>query len=268
MSNENLLFKRDLTLHEAMNIVEKGVDIHCVDMHNQTPLFYIQNLDVIKYLISHGMNPLHENMHNETLIFRQHSLDIVKYYMSIGLDINHQNFDGHTVLFLKDDYDDEVLDFFVKNMDLNLTDKLGASVLFYETSHKRIQLMIESGANIHHTCDKNRNALFYVNNKKTIDLYIKNNIEINLIDVYGFTALDRFYSSRLMDITRQLINAGGVFGNKQYYHDNRDLFDLETQKLLDSCDLLSSSNREFANMSVNIKKQTHLNINDIKIEHI
>ena len=46
------------------------------------------------------------------------------------------------------------------------------------------------------------------------------------------------------------------------------IFDLETQKLLDSCDLLSSSNREFANMSVNIKKQTHLNINDIKIEHI
>ena len=75
-------------------LVERGADVNVLDFYDNTPLYYAagnNTLEMVKYLVSLGNDPLHENIDGDNLLTfsacNPHK-DVLEYFLQQGVDIN------------------------------------------------------------------------------------------------------------------------------------------------------------------------------------
>lgn len=86
-----------LPLDAVKKFVNTGFDVNAVDSNNETPLFYVRNEKVAKYLIDNGANPKHINIFGETLFFHA-PVHMMALLIQYDININHIDKEGFNAL--------------------------------------------------------------------------------------------------------------------------------------------------------------------------
>ena len=94
----NTLFDHSLTFEEVLELIKNGANVNDVNGYYETPLFYIDDLNIAKLLIKHGSNVNHRNIYNMTPIFCQDNIDICQLLINNGANINTRDINGLTIL--------------------------------------------------------------------------------------------------------------------------------------------------------------------------
>ncbi|WP_289997822.1 hypothetical protein [Photorhabdus laumondii] len=105
---------------------------------------------------------------------------------------NPENIDenGQSLIFKEYVWNFDDLDSLIKsNFDINQVDCYGNTPIFYCTDKYKFRLLLINGENIHHTDSNHRNLLFYPNDLDNLRLMLKLGININTIDIKGYTCL-------------------------------------------------------------------------------
>ena len=92
------LFDPDLTFKEAKELIKSGADVNDVDGFNETPLFFVESVDIAKLLIENGANVNHKNDYQYTPIFFKDNIAIYQVFINAGADINVRDLFGLTAL--------------------------------------------------------------------------------------------------------------------------------------------------------------------------
>lgn len=83
-------------------LLEYGANINITDNHNETILFHIKDLNMMRFLLKRGINVNHANRHSNTdLIYRciKKNKEHIKLLLEYDADINYANSDNETALF-------------------------------------------------------------------------------------------------------------------------------------------------------------------------
>jgi ankyrin repeat protein len=102
---QKTLFDDDLTLEEAEELIKNGADVNEKDNYRNTPLFYVENIDIANLLIKYGANVNHKDDYQFTPIFVHVNIAIYKILINSGADINIQDILGLTVLDYQESID-------------------------------------------------------------------------------------------------------------------------------------------------------------------
>lgn len=107
------LFNYDLTLNEAIMLINNNVDVNEQDIYKQTPLYYIKSFDIAKVLLENGANVHHFDTNGHTPLFKAANKDIAKLLIQYGANVNHIDIYGLNALYYINNSD--VIDILIQN---------------------------------------------------------------------------------------------------------------------------------------------------------
>lgn len=119
------------------------------DLKGNTPLFYTETIEDIRFLINIGANVNHENNKHETALFHA-GFEKAKILIESGADVNHVDEGCASPLFFSDLQTSKLL--IEKGAIVDQSDMEGDTPLSVAASYKDVEkgkFLIESGAYIH-----------------------------------------------------------------------------------------------------------------------
>lgn len=194
-------------LHEAVGhnmfstvelLLKKGSDHTKTTEYGKTPLFYANNVEMIKLLINQNAGTLTDvDKEGNTLLHNavgiKPEFEIVKYMLK-HVDVNIMNKDGDTALIevLSFDYFPEkrqvIVDYLLeKGADVNITGKNGRSAFSVAVRNQKLDLsiierLIKAGADINHKDKYGIQAVHFAaaNNLEYLKYLVEKGAEINV----------------------------------------------------------------------------------------
>ena len=119
------------------------------------------------------------------------SIELIHYLLTHGVNIEAQNNNGETALFMARDF--ETVKLLIEHgADVNIQDNTGQTALFYTYNFEIAELLIEHGADVNIKDDTGQTALFKTNNFEIFEiaeLLIKHGANVNIKDNNGHTIL-------------------------------------------------------------------------------
>lgn len=217
-----LCFNLNITnkIEIAKLLLDKINNINYTNNHGHTALIFacgnmcrINNYALIEYLIENDANVNQMNNNHETALMYlckrldvENIIDVITLLLHKGVDINAQHKYGSTALYcacmnFDENNDINVIEFLLKmganpNVIINTKDNNYMSLLTHMSIKPHvenvIELLIKYGANVNFQNARGSTLLMFAITKPVFNntkILLKNNVDVNVIDNIGYTAL-------------------------------------------------------------------------------
>ncbi len=204
-------------------LISQGIDIEKRDIHGNTPLMYAVTSDkpeCVKVLLDAGADVNAVNDNGNSVLFEASlysNIDIINMLLAAGADVKKLNNQQQSVLWAALDVD--VFIALVKaGADVNTKDAEGNtlwSILFKDEEF--IDAMIEAGADVNITDKKGRTPLMYCvsyDSKTCVETLISAGANVKAKSHFGYKVIDY---AKNVDMFEYLIEAGAKFDIKDYH---------------------------------------------------
>jgi len=200
----NAFFKASDSYYEVL--FEKGLDINHLNKNNESALFYsnarktesLLKLGInTSFFSNDGMHPLFGANLNKTLVMLKYNADVnvinpltgcnalfyiteiavLSYLIDNGINRHHLNNRGENALFNANSFEvlRQMIDIY--NLDFNLINKKGETVLFRKHEDKT-DYLLEKGIDPYKKDKKGFTAMAYIPSCEALKIYLKRNIKI------------------------------------------------------------------------------------------
>lgn len=161
-----------LTFIQIKELLDLGLNINTVDNRNKNMLWYIRDKEDLEFLIEKGININHLNDKNENFLFdhiRENNIfnimekELIDYIIKLNLNMNTINDKGENILFVASRVNIEYLHFLLSLKLINEKQRnlKGENILFFIEDKKTIDLLVEKlGFDIHIINNSGENLLF------------------------------------------------------------------------------------------------------------
>lgn len=185
------------------------------DNKGKTALMYASKIDKINLLLKYGADIHVKDDQGQNVLWYAKDKKIIKFYLENGINKNEKNDKGESLLFYYvNDYTNDMLENLINlGFDVNLRDSFGNTPLIICHNIICQDLLLNNNADINAVNNAGHNALT-VNilrefpNESVIYNLVKKGINVNQIDVDGFTPLFYALSNNEEKIAKYLIKAG------------------------------------------------------------
>ena len=211
-----ILQKGNSTLIQEIGpFIIKKTDVNIKNKKGETPLHLAKTIDTVQLLIKKGANINAKDIQGRTPLYNINRLylESIKFLIEKGADLNSKDYNGNTVLHLASDSSFlEVIKILIKNKaNVNIKNKKEESPLHYAVrtgALESISLLIDAGADINSQNKKGETALMIQNDLKITELLLKNNVDVNIKDNSGQTALHHSIKKEKSEVISLLLEKG------------------------------------------------------------
>lgn len=189
-------------------LLTHGVNIEGQNDNGETALFMARDFETVKLLIENGADVNIQDNTGVTALFYTYNFDITELLIEHGADVNIQDNTGQTALFKTNNFEIvEIAELLIKHgANVNIQDNDGQTALFMTNNFEIAELLIKHGTNVNIQNNNGQTALFMARNFETVKLLIEHGANVNIQDNTGITAL--FFQNDL-DAAKLLIKHGG-----------------------------------------------------------
>ena len=188
-------------------LLKYGADVNYVDSFGNIPLFFANHYNLAITYFDKTNNPHQINKNNENALFYQvKNLRVVKFLIESGLNPYLINSNGDNIVMHCVRYGSpDVLEYLLKTLpklEVNYTNPITKETVLFTVKHKKmLDVLVKYNLNIHVLNDKNQTVLFTTHNKISfVKTLIKYNLDINHQDELGDTVLHKPDTEELIEI--------------------------------------------------------------------
>lgn len=188
-------------------LIEHGADVNYEDGFGNIPLFFANHYNLIIKYIEKTNNPFHINKQNENALFYQvKNLRVMKFLLDYGLDPYLINSHGDNLVLHCIRYGSpDVLDYLLKTLDkleVNYTNPITKETVLFTVKHKKmLDVLVKYNLKLDLLNDLQQTVLFTTHNKSSfVKTLIKYNLDINHQDYLGDTVLHKPDTESLIEI--------------------------------------------------------------------
>lgn len=206
-------------------LLEAGSNPNIFSYHDDNPLFisiYERNLEILNILLqnnninihlknSKGHNALHIAIYNGFF-------DAIKLLVTSGIDVNIKDNNGNIAILMT--YDHDIIMYLLKysiNIDINMKDDDNKNILFHTIQYNYydiVQEILSRDIDINATNNYENTALItavYMNSINIVKILLNvTNIDLNIKNIFGLSALDIALQRDKTEIIVLLKNAGAI----------------------------------------------------------
>lgn len=191
-----------ISFNEIKEMIEIGLDINAVDENGQNALWYIKELEDLNFLIERGININQLSNKNENFLFEYVSQvttfnfiekEVVETAIKTSLNINNINIKGENVLFSAARKNIKCLQFL---LNLNLINcyqlnNNGENILYFIDDKKTVDVLINNIGFDKNIVNNHGESLLFNRNFDTIAMLVELGVNKKIKDFKGRTYLDR-----------------------------------------------------------------------------
>ena len=272
--NNKTLFYPELTFEEAKELIKHGADVNKIEYgRDGTPLFYIEDIKILKLFIQHGADVNAKDDEGLTYLFYNGTQKKFEFLIKNGANVNARDKNGCTPLHFYHDY--HVTKILIDNdADVNAKDIDGHTPLHNVSDTNIATLLINHGADTNAIDHNTFSPLYYhilYSNKDIVLFLIEKNAKLNIPSRSGL-ALDILYQSIFSEkdqIAQSFIKYGAIAGKIKTYDFYRDLFTKKQQDAFDMFKSICAEDNDFYQMCLayqeGMKNNVAMDIKEMEI---
>ncbi len=175
--------------------LENGVDVNAKNKKGQTALFFADNIETVKLLLEYGADLSILDKDSKGAIDYIKNPKVLNYIISNGSTVAKKDTRGNSPFINYVQKNRPIFGYRISNEEENKR--------YYNT----IKVFLENGANINEQIsDSNETVLFFIKDKKLLNLLIENGINTEIRDRHGRTAIFNFMKFPYVEMGKELIN--------------------------------------------------------------
>ena len=206
-------------------LLDNGANPNILSYHDDNPLFisiYERNLEVLNILLQNNNINIHlknSKGHNALHVAIYYGFfDAIKLLINSGIDINSKDNNGNIPLLMT--YDHDIIMYLLKysiNIDINMKDNDNKNILFHTIQYNYydiVEEILSRDIDINATNNYENTALItavYMNSINIVKILLNvTNIDLNIKNIFGLSALDIALQRDKTEIIVLLKNAGAI----------------------------------------------------------